>query len=116
MGCRLADEIIEPETVIWAPANDLETESAGATVIPSGLTIEPLDCTMEPAGIYPSILVEICPKIGVGSNPADEIIVPEAVTCEPATGFFTVPAGATLTPVGLTTEPSACTIEPAGIF
>jgi hypothetical protein len=50
----------------------------------------------------------------VGGTELGGIIVPDVVTCEPTTGFGTLPGGATRAPVIATIEPSACTIEPGG--
>jgi hypothetical protein len=84
-SCRFVFDIIEPDAVIWDPATAFGTEPAGATVIPIGLTMEPFDCTTEPAGTFLSIFGSvICPSVVVGVRPTVEIIVPDAVTSEPA--------------------------------
>jgi len=50
IGAMFAPEIIVPEAVIIEPATASGTVSLGATTIPVGLTIEPSDCTTDPAG------------------------------------------------------------------
>jgi hypothetical protein len=89
---------------------------AGATVTPRGLTTEPSDCTIEPAGIAARILVEIAPRVVVGVTDDAATKVPAAVTIAPARVFLAAFAGETVTPAGLTIEPSDCTVEPAGIL
>jgi hypothetical protein len=86
----------------------------GATITPVGLIIEPSACTTEPAGTDVNILVEMAPSVVVVPASDADIIFPDAVIWDPATGSGTVPAGATTTPVGLTIEPSSCTIDPGG--
>ena len=79
-----------------------------------GLTIEPSDCTDDPGGTDLSKLVEIAPSVVVVPAASAEMIVPDAVICDPTSVLLTVLAGATITPVGLIIEPSPFTIEPAG--
>jgi hypothetical protein len=108
-------EIIFPEAVIWEPPGTVSgTVPLGATNTPVGLTIEPSSCTTDPGGTYLSKLVEIAPSVVVVPAANAEMIVPEAVTCDPTSFLSTVLAGATITPVGLIIEPSCNTIEPAG--
>jgi hypothetical protein len=80
-----------------------------------GLVIEPSDCTVEPGGTELIRLVDILPSVVVVPATAPEIIAPELVTWEPATGLGTVPGGAITIPVGLVIEPFDCTIDPGGI-
>jgi hypothetical protein len=88
--------------------------SAGATIRPEGLMIEPFGCTIEFAGMN-RVVVDKIPRIGIGGTALAGIIVPDVVVLLPATGFGIVFAGATKIPVALITEPSSCTIEFAGI-
>ena len=107
--------MIAPEALIWEPATGLGTVPGGATTIPVGLTTEPSDRTLEPAGIELRVALDIRPRVVVVPATRALIIPPDALTWEPATGFFTVPTGAPTMPVGLIIEPFACTVDPGGI-
>ena len=58
-------EIIEPDLVVIEPTNNDETEPAIATLTPRGFTIEPSDCTIEPAGTGSSVFVGTVPSVVV---------------------------------------------------
>jgi hypothetical protein len=110
----LAPEIIFPDAVICDPSIGFGTVPLGATNTPVGLTIEPSYCTTDPGGTEVNRLVEITPSVVVVPAASAVMIVPEAVTWDPSTGFGTDPGGATTTPVGLIMEPSLRTDDPGG--
>jgi hypothetical protein len=91
------------------------TVPIGATMIPVRVLIEPSGCTEEPAGTFAITSGATVPRVVVCSTKLADIILPEAVTTLPGTGFLTVFAGATSNPKLSLIEPSSCTTEFGGI-
>jgi hypothetical protein len=106
--------MIVPEAVTWDPTTGSGTVPGGATITPVGLIIEPSPRTDDPGGTDVSKLLSMAPSVVVVPAANPEIIVPDAVICDPSSPNGSVPLGATITPVGLIIEPSDCTDEPAG--